>query len=123
VIQGTVNGNLETTLSLIVQDAKRHWVTIDAVVDSGFNAFLTLSSADVQGLGLPFERQELGLLADGSTCLFDVHTATVDWDGQTVAVPALVAEGAPLVGMSMLHGFKLTIEVKPGGAVTIESLP
>jgi hypothetical protein len=52
-----------------------------------------------------------------------VYDARVLWRGQERFVPVYEAEGGPLVGMSLLRGSRLTVEVEPGGDVVIEDLP
>lgn len=51
--------------------------TLEFVVDTGFTDFLTLPSAAVTAMRLPFSHQETAGLADGSTIRLDVHTATI----------------------------------------------
>ena len=61
-------------------------------------------------------------LADGSESVFDIYEATVDWDGETRRVPVDEAETAPLIGMSLLEGYELTVQVQRGGSVTVKAL-
>jgi hypothetical protein len=53
----------------------------------------------------------------------DVFEATVLWDDQDRGVVVLAAEGAALVGMALLSGYRVTLEVQDRGAVRIELLP
>jgi clan AA aspartic protease len=123
VISGSVNANLEAIIPLMILDSQGRWVSLDAVVDTGFTANLLLPPADIQALGIPFVGQQQAVLADGSTGLFDVHAATINWDGQVRNVLLLASHSSPLVGTRLLQGHKLQVEVKVGGAVTIEALP
>ena len=95
---------------------------IESVLDTGFTGFLTLTPELVSALQLPFWETSEFTLADGSSIAFNVHVATVLWDGQNRDVFVLVAEGGPLVGMSLLEGFRLAADVVEDGAVTIEAL-
>jgi len=52
----------------------------------------------------------------------DVFEATVLWDDQTRHVAVLATQGDVLVGMAMLAGHRVTLEVEDGGSVTIEAL-
>ncbi len=61
-------------------------------------------------------------LGDGSIVVLDLYLATVLWSQQEREVLVLQAEGGPLVGMSLLRGSLLTIEVEPGGDVVIGDL-
>jgi hypothetical protein len=73
-------------------------------------------------LALPWQRVDRCLLADGSECLFDVFTATVVWDGRAGRVSVDEADSDPLVGMGLLTGFELKVQVRPRGKVTIKRL-
>lgn len=53
----------------------------------------------------------------------DAYRVGIEWDGQVRVVPALAAEGGPLVGMSLLRGSEVRIEVMDGGEVVIRPLP
>ena len=46
---------------------------------------------------------------------------TVLWDGQPRDVDALVADTQPLMGMSLLDGHSLYMEVEDGGRVVIQA--
>ena len=94
-----------------------------AVVDTGFNGFLTLAPLTVSRLGLPVRAPTLATLADGTQVQLDVFEATVLWDGRRRILPILEAVGGSLVGMSMLRGYRLVVDVVDGGAVTIALLP
>ncbi len=52
----------------------------------------------------------------------DVFEASVLWDERERKVLILSAEGAALLGMSMLVGHRMMLDVMDGGAVTIETL-
>lgn len=74
-------------------------------------------------LRLPWLCRQPGILADGSVEVFDVHTATVLGDGQPRAVEVEDADTDPLVGMSLLDGYSLRIDILNGGTITITALP
>jgi predicted aspartyl protease len=71
---------------------------------------------------LPWRRRGRGLLADGSACFFDIHEATVIWDGQPRRIPVDATGSAPLLGQSLLRGYELTMQVVDGGSVRIAPL-
>lgn len=62
-------------------------------------------------------------LADGSTLRLDLYRGTVIWDGRPPVIQILEAEGGPLVGMQLMRGYELRVEVLDGGSVTITALP
>jgi len=63
------------------------------------------------------------MLADGSATRLDVYMASVVWHGQLRGVLVTETAGASLVGMSLLQGSRLTIEVVADGAVEIRKIP
>jgi len=74
-------------------------------------------------LGLPFRRRGRAFLADGSESIFDIYEGTVVWNGQMQRTPIDEADSAPLIGMQMLAGYELNIEVVTDGQVTVKLLP
>jgi len=62
------------------------------------------------------------LLADGSESLFDVHEATVNWDGQPRRISVDAAETDPLLGMALLEGYELRVQARSGGGIFITPL-
>ena len=52
---------------------------------------------------------------------FDVHDVTVLWDGQPRQVRAAATGSTPLVGMMLLDGHDLNIQVGDGGRVVIQA--
>lgn len=62
-------------------------------------------------------------LGDGNPVEFDIHLLSVLWDGQEQHGEALVTNGGVLLGMSLLRGYHLFIDVIDGGEVRIEARP
>jgi clan AA aspartic protease len=122
MIVGVVNSLREAVIALAVHGQKKQ-IEIDAVVDTGFNGYISLSRALISELGFPFRRRGRAVLADGSEIIFNVYEATVMWNGELRRLELDEADTDPLVGMGLLDGYKLTIEVVKGGAVTINRLP
>jgi len=92
-----------------------------AVVDTGFTNYLMLPATAVQTLQLVVVRQEQVSFADGGFGLLNVCQIQVEWHGKRRSVPAYIADGGePLVGMKLLRGSIVTLELVEGGSVTIE---
>ena len=122
MIRGTIR-NREAIIELEVSGPNQASHRIEAVIDTGFNGSLTLPSQLVTALQLPFAGHRRGTLADGSVIRLDVSLATVVWHGRQKDVLISQAAGAPLIGMSLLEGSRLTMDVVNGGDLTIEESP
>ena len=62
------------------------------------------------------------VLGDGSQQFVDVFDGLVELEGETVAALVESAEIQPLVGMALMQGYGLQIEVMRGGTVRLEPL-
>ncbi len=95
---------------------------IKGVIDTGYNGYLTLPGHLVTALQLSFAGHRRGTLADGSVTRMDVYIAGVIWHGRQKDILISQAAGTPLIGMSLLEGSRLTVDVAEGGNVSIEEL-
>ena len=123
MIVGAVNDAYEAVISLTVQGPSGQTREVEAVIDTGFTGFLSLPSPLVAELGLPFLTKESAMLADGSLVTFSVHDALALWNGLHRRVYAHLADATPLVGMRLLDGHDLSIQVRAGGRVVIQAAP
>ncbi len=122
MIQGVVNAAYEAVVTLPLQDPEGRTRDIEAVVDTGYSGFLTLSPELVDELELPFAYMGQAFLANDAEVDFDVHYVTVLWDGQLRDIEADATGSTPLVGMLLLDGHSLNIEVESGGRVVIQAM-
>jgi clan AA aspartic protease len=123
MISGTVNADREAVLRLQVSGVPGQSQEIEAVVDTGFTGFLTLPLSVIANLGLTRISRGRAILANGSEEVFDIYEAQIVWDGQTRRIEADAAEVEPLIGMSMLYGYELRVQVLDGGTLPIAALP
>ena len=119
--EGVVNSAYEAVVPLSLQGPAGQTCEIEIVVDTGFTGYLTLPPALVRELALPFVTSGWATLADGSEVSFDTYQVTVLWQGQLREVFADEAETTPLVGMLLLDGYDLCIQVRNGGRVLIQA--
>jgi clan AA aspartic protease len=122
MIQGVVNSRCEAMLPLFVGNERGQRQLVDAVIDTGFNGFFTLPSAVITTLDLPWSGSDIVTLGDGSETLFDLYAATIIWYGQYCEIDIAESETDPLIGMSLLYGYRLQIDAIKGGIVKIEAL-
>jgi clan AA aspartic protease len=120
---GTVTIAGKATLSVIVRGPRGHERSVDATIDTGFTGYLTLPSGLIAALQLPYRSQTTATLADGSRVSFRIYEAVVIWHGQERDILVLEAQGGVLLGMAMLRGSRLTVDVLDGGGVTVLPLP
>jgi clan AA aspartic protease len=121
MIAGTVV-NRRPTVPLTVRGPSGLEVIVEALLDTGFNGFLTLPTTTVTSLGLPYRNQFRAGLADGSVIQLAVHAAVVLWNGALRRVEVLVTDRQPLLGTALLNGHELIIRFAEGDRVTIQPL-
>ncbi|AFY55480.1 putative aspartyl protease [Rivularia sp. PCC 7116] len=123
MIIGKVNADYEPIIPIAICDRQGKLHERDAVIDTGFDGWLCLPPDLIAELQLNWKRRGRALLADGSESIFDIYEATVVWDGQFLTIPIDEAECDPLVGMLLMKGYELKIQVINGGIVKLMKLP
>ncbi len=122
MIEGKVNEFREAAIRLAVSGPGNVRQEVEAVLDTGFNGFLTLSKSVIQALGLASAGSRRATLADNSVVALNVYFATVEWLEADREVLVLEAEGGALVGMSLLYGSRVLMNVVEGGDVVIQAV-
>ena len=95
---------------------------IELVLDTGFSGSLSLPADVVDRLGLRWVGQRTFELANGELFDFDVYLTVVRWHGFPTDAIVLKSDSAPLLGMTLLWGSRVTLEASHGGEVTIEEV-
>jgi clan AA aspartic protease len=121
MITGVVKSD-EGRIRLKVIGLQRRVQEVEAVIDTGYTASLTLPPALINALGLRWRSMDRFALADGSECNLDVYEAKVMWDGKVRQILVDEADTDPLIGMRLLRGHELKMEVRYRGRVTIKRL-
>jgi len=122
MMQGWMNQNCEAMLPIVVGHGNTTNRMVEALIDTGFTGFLSLPLSMIESMELPWIFSDSVTLGDGSEVTFQMYRATVIWDGQLKVVDVAASESEPLLGMSLLYGFKLQIEAVERGSVTIEAM-
>jgi clan AA aspartic protease len=123
MIIGVVNAQTEAIIRLPMRAADGRAQEIEAILDTGFNGSLTLPPSVIASLGLRWRTRGLVMLANGTEDYCDIYVATVIWDGSPRNILVEAADTDPLVGMALLYGHDLHMQVIEGGRVVIELLP
>jgi len=122
MLTGHVTPDNEAVLPIEVIGADGQVVRIDAGIDTGYNGFLTLPKKLIEDLDLTFVGPARAALGDGREVRMDLFLASVQWEGGPKDVLVLESEGGTLVGMAMLDGCRVVLDVEEDGAVSIVSL-
>jgi clan AA aspartic protease len=122
MIAGMVESD-EGRIRLKIRGRQGREQEVEAIVDTGFTASLTLPSALINALGLRWQTVERFTLADGSESIFDVYVGKVEWDGNWRTILIDEADADPLLGMRLLRGCELKMQIRARGKVTIKRLP
>jgi clan AA aspartic protease len=122
MITGVVTDDREAVISLTIHGPSGQQDDVAAVIDTGFDGWLSLPTALIAKLGLLWRRRGSAILADGTVCEFDISEADVIWDGQPRRIPVDAVDMLPLVGMTLLENHELTMQIRPQGRVTLARL-
>ena len=123
MIRGVVNERRAAVVRLRLRGPAGVDTEVVAIVDSGFTADLTLPVTTVAALGLVRRSSGTAVLGDGSASRFDICSAEVEWGGTWRTLLVSVLGNETLMGMRLLEGHKLVIDVVAGGLVEILPLP
>jgi clan AA aspartic protease len=123
MMHGNVDSRLEAFLTLRVRGVSGIEQDVDFLIDTGFDSTLVLPKAIADALGLHFLGTRFASLADGSLHPIETYLAQVKWHGTPLPMTIICIGDEPLIGMGLLNGHELRIEVTPGGMVEISELP
>ena len=121
MIEGIVNADYEAVIALALRGQAGQAREIEVVIDTGYNGFLSLPPALVAELDFPVVGPSQATLANGAVETFNVHDATVVWDGMPRDIEADAVGPVPLAGMLLLEGHDLSVQVRHGGRVVIRA--
>ena len=128
MIRGTVHpvgeppltGEATVRLEVWNTDDPTRTLTVEAMIDTGFSGHLSLPATLIDEIELAQLDHRSAVLANGEVSEFSVFAARVHWNGEDRLITVFETESRPLLGMAMLWGSKLTIDVSADGEVVIE---
>ncbi|MGB2926373.1 MAG: clan AA aspartic protease [Limnothrix sp.] len=122
MMHGLVNINGDPVLRLVLENDAQQTHIIDAVIDTGYTGFLSLPTRLIEILHLPWIGNGQVTLGDGRAAVFEMYSVRVIWDGHYRQVPVSKVDTEPLIGLGLLAGYALQMEVTQHGIVTIDAL-
>jgi clan AA aspartic protease len=117
--RGTV-AEFQARINVLFRVADGRDLSIEFVVDTGFEGALTLPRHAVNALGLAFLHDITAKLADGASVDTGVFIARILWDEAEIDVAVLAMGDRPLLGTALLQGKRLCADFVEGGEVRIE---
>ena len=120
-IRGAVR-NQSATVPIAVVGSNGEVHRLRALLDTGFNSSLILPADTVERLGLTALGVETLTLAGDEQLTCRVYSVKVLWHELDHWVNAYELGSIPVVGMALLNGSRITIDVSEDGPVTIEPL-
>lgn len=122
MITGGVTARREAIVSIRLRGMDGTELDVEAVLDTGFDDYLTLPAPLIAALSLPQLEAVPITLGDGQVVRVAVHGARVRWNDAWRDIYVQETGGDILLGMNLLLGSLVTLEVTDGGTVTIEAL-
>lgn len=97
--------------------------TIASIVDTGFDGELSLPPSLASRLDAEIAGRQTLSLADGTTLFSPYYRIEIDdWNGEERLTEVLLLDGHPLLGVNLLSGYLLQMEMEESGGVEIELL-
>lgn len=122
MIRGKVNSDWEAWIVVELRDKEGMFRGIDVVLDTGFTGDLLLPLDAIGQLEVSEAVDTEATLADGRDVMLPSWLGTALWHDRPVTVLILEAGGDPLLGMNLLRGSRVTLDVLVDGDVTIDEL-
>ena len=113
---------LEAVVPVPVLNRNGQFQTVEFVVDTGFDGFLALPATVIQRLGLERYGSTRVTFANGQQELCNTWHCRILWHDQPRDIVIFESRGEILLGMALLEGSQLNIQVRTDGAVVIEEL-
>ena len=123
MLTGTISDDLQAWVAIEILDPNGQSFLVEAVLDTGFNGELALPAAAIRQLYLTMGTRRPAVTATGDMVSLTTYRGTVLWDGQLRIIEVVEADSEPLLGMELLLGSRVTLDVRDSGPVTIDALP
>ena len=122
MIRGRVDFTLEAVVTIPVMDANGQFSPIEFVIDTGFDSYLSLPPERIQQLDSEPAGKIDVTFANGQTEEWNTWRCRILWHDRPRDVVIFESRGESLLGMELLEGSRVTIQVRIDGEVVIEEL-
>jgi predicted aspartyl protease len=116
---GRITNRLEPIVTLRIVGIDNGLHDYPALVDTGFNGYLTLPALEVQRLGLRYPSDAVAELGDGTLVRVRRFEGRAEWHHGVREIMILESDGGPLLGMSLLKGSRIEMTVAIDAEVAI----
>ena len=105
---------------IAIMDSDNRLWPVEAVIDTGFIGDLALPSSIIRRLGLTRSGSINFILANGEPARMNIYRGNILWHEQIRNVVIAQADDIPLIGIKLLSGNRITMDISPNGEVIIE---
>ena len=122
MIRGEVSGNQQILVTVEINNTDGQPHSVDVVMDTGFSGYLALPADTIQQLGLSSVGRRTLEVAKGELLEFEAYLAVVSWHDCLTDVLVLRTDDVSLLGLSLLWGSRITLDVTTQGEASVEDL-
>ncbi len=123
MIRGRMSEDGESAIvPIAIADSSGRLWPVEAIIDTGFVGDIALPSNVIRHLGLIRTGRMDFVLAHGESARLDIYEGRLLWHDRLRDVVVTEADGVPLIGIRLLSGSRVTMDVSPGGEVLIEEV-
>lgn len=123
MIRGRISEDGEAIIvPVAITDSDGRLWPLETVLDTGFVGDLSLPSNVIHRLGLVRTGSLNFILANGEPARLRTYHARVFWHDRLLDIEVTETGDVPLIGIRMLQGSRVTMEMFPGGEVLIEEV-
>jgi clan AA aspartic protease len=97
-------------------------VNIEFIVDTAFEGDLALPLAVLNRVQATFNHDRLIRLADGTFRPRPHFEVSIEWEGEERLAEVVLMDNEPLLGVELMAGYLLQVELEDGGEVSLEPL-
>ena len=121
-MRGEITPDRQAVVGVVLKTIGGDDVFVDAVVDTGFTESLLVPREIIEECGFEYAEDIDFLMGNGVSDLLPAFRGTMVWHGGEIDLFVVASEAGPLLGMRLLEGSRLSMDVLDGGSVTIQPL-